>query len=258
MRESPSEIRKAIRATRELWIRSRKATKQYERLLKGVAYQVGSIVSGIAPNGVVDETNSSALHETLRAYAELLRPWAVLTASRMIAEVGQRDKNAWLSMGKEIGRSLNKEIESSPTGPAMKALLDEQVTLITSLPIQASKRVHELTMKGLVEGGRAKSIAEEIMRTEHVTKSRAVLIARTEVARTGSILSQVRAEHLGSTQYTWRTVGDSDVRALHKHLNGQVFSWDNPPVAGSNGEHANAGQIYNCRCFAEPILPELE
>jgi hypothetical protein len=28
-------------------------------------------------------------------------------------------------------------------------------------------------------------------------------------------------------------------------------------VAGEQGEHAHAGMIYNCRCYPEPVIPEI-
>jgi SPP1 gp7 family putative phage head morphogenesis protein len=105
------------------------------------------------------------------------------------------------------------------------------------------------------QGARAAEMAKMILRTGHVTKSRAQLIAVTETARASSVLLQARATHVGSTHYYWRTSEDIDVRPIHKKLNGQVFPWSDPPVSGSNGERSHPGQIYRCRCWPEPIIP---
>lgn len=143
---------------------------------------------------------------------------------------------------------------TAPTGDALKTLLGEQVNLITSLPTDAARRVHELTMKAIVEGTRPDLLASEILRTGDVTKARATLIARTETARTASVLTQVRAQAVGSTGYIWRTSRDARVRPWHKKLEGQFVEWDNPPECDP-GHRAHAGQIFNCRCWAEPIIP---
>ncbi|MFX5937705.1 phage head morphogenesis protein, partial [Acinetobacter baumannii] len=80
----------------------------------------------------------------------------------------------------------------------LQELLAEQVDLITSIPREAGQRVHELTLKGLEDSTRASEIAKEIMRSGEVAKSRAMLIARTEVSRTATSLTQARAQFVGS------------------------------------------------------------
>ena len=191
----------------------------------------------------------------LGKYAEALAPWAERAAAQMLAEVDARDRGMWEQLSDEMSRELRKEIRTAPTGARMQALLQEQVTLITSLPKDAAQRVHELTLAGIEDSTRAKEIAKEIARSGEVSVSRANLIARTEVARTASTLTQARAEHVGSEGYVWRTSGDSDVRHSHKQMNGKFVRWDSPPTL-SDGTTTHAGQIYNCRCYPEPVIPE--
>ncbi len=248
------EMRQQRIKARERFVRARKAEKAYQRQLLQVAKQVGHIVDGMAPGGVVSDMPQ--LSVALSKYAELLKPWAKAVSGKMLAEVDRRDEAAWSEMGRELGRNLRAEIRGAPTGAAMRELMDEQVDLITSLPIKAAQRVHKLTIEGLSDSTRAAEVAKEIMRTGHVTESRAKLIARTETSRTVSAMTKVRSEFVGSTQFIWETSQDSDVRHLHAKLQGKVFSWDDPPVAGENGERALPGAIYNCRCWASPIIPD--
>jgi uncharacterized protein with gpF-like domain len=69
------------------------------------------------------------------------------------------------------------------------------------------------------------------------------------------VLTQARAEHIGSEGYIWRTSNDSDVRHSHKEMNGRYVRWDTPPRL-SDGTVTHAGQIYNCRCYPEPVIPD--
>lgn len=239
---------------RERFVRARKAEKGFQRQLVQVAKQVGHIVDGLAPSGVVKDMPQ--LSVALSKYSELLTPWAKAVSAKMVAEVDQRDEYAWSEMGREIGRNLRAEVRNAPTGELMRELMAEQVDLITSLPIKAAQRVHKLTIEGLSDGTRAAETAKEIMRTGHVTESRARMIARTETSRTVTAMTQGRAEYIGSEGYVWRTSQDSDVRELHRHLEGKFIRWDDPPVAGENGERAHAGAIYNCRCWTEPVIPD--
>lgn len=192
----------------------------------------------------------------LNAYADLIGPWARSVASYMLADVGRRNEKAWKEVGKEMGRALKAELDQAPTGRIYAELMEEQVNLITSLPRQAAERVHRLTRQGLIESTRAADIAKEIMRTGKITENRAKLIARTEVARTASNLTEARAIYAGSEGYIWRTAGDGDVRDTHKHMNGKYVRWDTPPKT-DNLDPYHAGQGPNCRCYPEPVIPDL-
>lgn len=247
------EARAARVSARERFVKARRAERGFARQLTAVARQVGSIVRGLAPKGIV--AAPAELVQTLRNYSDLIRPWSRAVASRMVSEVDRRDEHAWAEAGRELGRELRIEVRRAPTGQVMRALLDEQVELITSIPLKAAQRVHKLTIEAVTEtGGRAREIAAEIMRTEEVTKSRAMLIARTETSRTVTALTQARAQHIGSTQYVWRTSGDSDVRESHRKMEGRVVAWDDPPTL--DGLTGHAGALPNCRCYTEPIIPD--
>lgn len=210
------------------------------------------IVKGLMGQHSIDV---SAIVSTLESYAELIEPWARSVAGVMIADVARRNEKAWQEVGAEIGRELRNEIRYAPTGATMQSLLNDSVGLIKSLPLEAAKRVHELALKGLVDSRRAGEIAKEILATGNVTEARARLIARTEVARTASVLTQARSQYVGSQEYIWRTAGDSDVRDSHAEMEGKVVRWDTVPKL-SDGTSTHAGQIYNCRCYAEPIIPD--
>jgi len=249
---TPAELRKSAR---ERFLRGRKAEASYQRQLGEVSRQVGTLVKGFAPGGVVQ--NVPALGAALRRYAEMLKPWAESVTRGMHLNVSRRDAGSWAELGREMGRALRKEIASAPTGAAMREAMAAQVKLITSLPVEAAERVHKLALESIVESGRAAEIQKEILSTGHVTAARARTIARTEVSRTASLLLESRAKYVGSTHYIWHTSGDADVRPTHRKLNNKIFAWDDPPVTETTGERANPGCIWNCRCWAEPILPEV-
>lgn len=247
------EIQRLKRQAQQRFAFAAKAERAYLRSLMQVARQVGNILDGFkdSKGNVRDEP---ALPQTLARYAEILRPWARSVAAKMVNDVERRDATAWKSRSKEIGRLLKKEVFETPIGAEITASLESQVDLITSLPREAGERIHKLAMEARLGSKRPAEVAKQIQETFGVTAGRAKLIARTEVARTATEITKARSKSAGSTHYVWRTAGDSDVRETHAKLNGKVFAWDEPPVAGENGERAHPGSIYNCRCFADPIL----
>jgi SPP1 gp7 family putative phage head morphogenesis protein len=246
---------KNFRLAQQRFLKSRKAEIEYARKLRSIAKQVGHIVQGFAPKGVV--LNQEALLSSLRKYAEMITPWAKTVAKTMLEDIARRDESMWSQMGEDIGRNLKAEIMVTPTGTLMAEALNEQVRLITSLPLEAAERVHGLVLMGMTDSTRAKQVAEDILATGQVTKGRANLIARTEVSRAATELTKARATQAGVTHYIWRTSGDSDVRTSHKHMNGKVVAFAEPPEV-EPGKFYHAGSFPNCRCYIEPIISEEE
>lgn len=190
----------------------------------------------------------------LEQYARILTPWAQAVGQRMVTEVAARDERSWFQISERMGKALRQEIATAPTGEVMRERMAEQVKLITSLPTEAAERVHKLALEGIAQGWRADRIADEIMTTGEVTRARANMIGRTEVSRTATLLTQARAEHVGSEGYHFRTSQDSDVRPSHKAMAGKFVRWDQPPTL--DGMVGHAGSFPNCRCFCEPVIPD--
>lgn len=64
------------------------------------------------------------------------------------------------------------------------------------------------------------------------------------------LVNELRQRGLGIQLYIWRSRDDGKVRSAHAAHDDQIFSWDNPPEGG------HPGQAFNCRCVAEPVLPD--
>jgi len=246
--------RASQKGARSNWVRARRSEIEYAARLRKVARHVGDIVKAFDPN---DFAQSALIETALIKYSEVIDHWSSAAGARMVTEVAAREKRQWEQVSAQVGRGIRQQIETAPIGKVTRDAMAEQVKLIKSLPIEAAERVHKLAIEGLSGGNRASEVAAEIMKTGEVTKSRANTIARTEVGRVSTEFTKARSEHLGSTEFIWRTAGDSDVRPSHKALNGKSFKWSDPPECDP-GHHALPGAIWNCRCYAEPVLPDLD
>lgn len=220
-----------------------------------MARQVGLIVKGFDPDILMRDPEP--VLRALRKYSELLHPWARSVANLMLADVERRDLRMWQDRSLEISRYMRAELEQAPTGQVYRDLMEGQVELITSLPLDAATRVHELAQEAMITGQRSSTIKEEILRTSKVSESKARLIARTEVARSAASFMEARATFAGSEGYIWRTSKDSDVRPLHKKMEGEYVRWSHPPKLEKSLDPYHAGCGPNCRCYAEPVLPDL-
>ena len=197
----------------------------------------------------------------MAVFSDKLADWAYRVSAAFVKKIDRADYDAWLKQSEKIGRATRRKLKEAGVGETFHRLQNEQVILIKSLPLDAAKKVHEWTEAGIERGERMEDIVERIMgESETLSREHATLIARTETARTRSNFTQARAMSLGSTEYVWRCVKDARTRELHRELNNHTFKWTLPPVAGFGKGgipvHAHAGGIWNCRCYAEPILPK--
>jgi SPP1 gp7 family putative phage head morphogenesis protein len=234
---------------------SRAIEREFQRALQKIARASGGIVEGHV-NGA-DLQNIPGMKRALEDYSRALTPWAKKQSQKLLGDTMKRLKSdkAYQAYAKKMGKELSKELFESEIGLTTMALVNEQVNLIKSIPIEAGERAQKLALEGLAGGRRADEIASELMKTTEVTESRAKLIARTETARANTALNLARSTSVGSTQYVWRTSGDADVRPSHRKMNGKVFEWNDPPTL-EDGMTGHPGTFPNCRCYAEPILPD--
>lgn len=229
--------------------------RRYTTQLRKVARIVAGIVAAYADGAKLRDR--MALQAALESYSKALAPWAEKTVYEMVQSVERYNRAAWQAQASKMGAGYKKMFEQSATGAVAKMLHDRQVTLIKSLPIEAGIRAQKIAQEAAIGGKRIDEAAAEIASTEQVTLSRATLIARTETAKANAAITQARAQYAGVTHYIWRTAEDGDVRSTHADLEGQIFRYDSPPDIPGEGRH-NPGEIWNCRCWSEPIFKNIE
>ena len=229
--------------------------RRFATSLRQIARAVGMLIK-VSTDGATIR-NPAQMMEQLTKYSESLTPWSERIVNEMIESVSRRNKRAFMGESKELAQALRDEFRLSGLGLVAKQLQTEQVNLIKSLPIEAGLRAQKLSQEAAMNGARAPEIAKQIAETEGITLRRATLIARTETAKANAAFTQARAQYVGATHYIWRTARDGDVREQHSELDGEVFRFDQPPYIEGEGNH-NPGEIWNCRCFAEVILPGRE
>lgn len=132
--------------------------------------------------------------------------------------------------------------------------------LITKLTDEMYGQVRERILDGYRAGKRSTAIKKELLSMGKSlppgpfkkASTRATLIARDQVEKLNSEITRLRQTDAGVEKYVWRTAGDNRVRDEHAAREGEIFQWKSPPPDGHPGE------AINCRCFAEPVLDELE
>ena len=233
--------------------RSKQAEIRDRTSLRQLANAVGAIV-----NGRYDGSNDSVteIMDALERYSENITPWATKVAENFTADIARQNEKRWRQHSLNISNELRSMVDNAPVGQVMKSIVSEQIKYIKSLPLEAADRVYDIQNKAIeavVTGGRAEPFAKEIAASGDVSRSRANLIARTELGRASGALDQARALSIGSNGYIWRTAEDGDVRHSHREMEGKFVEWSRPPTL--DGMTGHAGELPNCRCYKEIVFP---
>jgi SPP1 gp7 family putative phage head morphogenesis protein len=203
---------------------------------------------------------------------------AQMAAQRNLEQVDERLTDAIKnSVGVDISAALTQD---GPIRQAMEDAVKANIDLITSIPEQYLARLKKGVEENFLGGSRA-SLAEQLYpelrrelgaryadnppayfedmtpeeildQVDQIAENRVRLIARDQTSKMNASFNQARQTSVGIEKYEWQTAGDERVRESHAELDGQVFSWDDPPEV--DGEPANPGEPVNCRCVAIPFF----
>ena len=250
---------------------TKRIEQQYGRDLYNVSSEVDRMVNSFirridTSKERIEIEDVSDLIEKLQEYSEKIQDWASRTANRMIYSLESQDLKQWEQHSKKMSVLMKQQLKQADIKRIMNQYMNDNVRLITSLPLNAAQRVHDLVTQNLVTGKRASSVAKEIMKTGQVTQSRANLIARTETSRAVTGLVMARAESIGLDWFCWKSTGgfsgDGRTRKAHRKMEGVVMKWDTPPnpellfpepKVKAYGNYL-PGATFNCRCWCLPLI----
>lgn len=103
------------------------------------------------------------------------------------------------------------------------------------------------------QGYRFDRLIASIKNRFSVSENKATFLARQETSLFLSKFREKRFKDAGFVKYRWSDSHDARVRPDHRHLNGRIFFYDDPPIVDqATGQRGNPGQAYGCRCVDIP------
>jgi SPP1 gp7 family putative phage head morphogenesis protein len=186
-------------------------------------------------------------------------------ASNMVTSVYKHNARTWReaatrgTRARDIHEALQKQMQGT-IGDKVYSLVDYNAYLIKSTPLNISKQITKYVMEQQQRGRRSEDIADDLYRRlPGLKRSRVNLIARTETSKASSALTRAQSHDLGIQWFEWITSKDARVRESHKNLDHVLMSYYDLPspellVGEKNVGKYGPGDIYNCRCFAAPVV----
>lgn len=233
--------------------------KAYQKSITNLLNSVWNNVKNLTDPLAIDQAIRDMVNS--RAFKSYAESAAMKMVTGLFADNGRtwRDASKANMQGKMIHEMLKQQL-SGNVGAGMQQQIDRNARLISTLPLDVSKHVINHIKERSLAGKRAEIIAEEIQKMfPGSSKARAALIARTEVSKVSTALTKARSEDIGIKWYVWKTSGDGRVRNSHNIMSNVLIPWSSPPsperLDGMRSVgHYHAGEIWNCRCYAEPVI----
>lgn len=227
---------------------------QLQKLFKPIVQFIRSLNT---PEEIINAINGITNSKSYNRNAENIAK----TVSTMIYKDGAQ---SWREAAKKSTRSREiyeaLQLEKQRLDAPLQLLMERNANIIKTLPLSISRKVIAHINSESMRGKRASDIAKEIQKFfPKTTKASAQLIARTETSKTSTMLTQVQSQELGIHWYAWRASIDARVRSSHSHMEGVLCHFSYPPapealIGEKSQGNYNAGEIYNCRCYAEPLI----
>jgi len=244
------------------WQLPNRIERQYARAMKNMMRQLDArLAKARNPQDYVRILKRFAEQPQFLKYCESLAMHMTTQVSSGISATW-RDAARQAGRGNEMYQAIMKELKNNPHGDAFINMVYDNARHIKGLAYGVADELNDYIMDETLKGRRAGDIAADLKEQyKYISDKQINLIARTEVAKTQSALTQARAESLGINWYVWRTSGDSRVRTSHAHMRMVLVSWGDPPspealVPGKEKPYGNyhAGNTFNCRCYPEPVV----
>ena len=117
------------------------------------------------------------------------------------------------------------------------------------LNMKLREEVNENTFSGF----RSDRLLKSLQSNYGVSLSKAKFLAKQETSLLTSKYREQRYKSAGVNKYKWEIRGFR-TRDDHRKLQGQIFTWDTPPITNTKtGARNHPGEDYNCYCTAIAI-----
>jgi uncharacterized protein with gpF-like domain len=180
---------------------------------------------------------------------------ALPISTRYITSILKRVRSGRTSALKELGITV-KINPSRLTDERFQALIQENASLIKTIPRQYAERVQGAVQRSISSGMDRDALQKELRSIYGITERRAKMIARDQTAKATQALAEVTDKDLGFTHGVWvRVPGRYSSRPTHIAMNGKTFELSKGLYDSATKEFTKPGQEICCMCTYRVVIP---
>lgn len=206
-----------------------------------------------------DVLPASALQKTIRRLAERWQrnfdEAAPKLADYFATAAAERSDAALRSILRKAGMTVKFRMTKAARD-IMRATVNQQVSLIKSIPSQYFTQIEGSVMRSVTAGRDLGALTKELQDHYGVTHRRAAFIARDQNNKATASMTRARQDELGVIEAQWvHSGGGRHPRPTHVAMSGKTYDvkkgmWD-PAV----NRFIFPGEEPNCRCISRSIIP---
>ena len=236
---------------------SERLTQQHRDLLWSRLTFIEKLLFKMGLKDLRSEEDLASLELALETGTKMVIKGAVLDAIGLRKIAIEIDEDVTETVDRQVSAMLKRPVVSTNTAGVIHPWVADNVALITSIATRNHAEVEAVIREAYLAQMNVGELATKISQRFDVSRSRGELIARDQTAKLSSRINQERQEAHGIDRYRWSSSGDERVRQRHAELDGRIFHRSDPPVADERaGLDGHPGEVWQCRCDAEPVLPE--
>lgn len=216
--------------------------------------------SRIVPEMSQDASPARMLQKVMnRLFRYWMRRWAdeaVKIATDFINRTQKRTTSSYEQAFKAAGFTVKMD-PSRVRNNVVQALIDENVSLIKSIPQQYFSDVRGLVQRSVSMGRDVGFLVDELQKRYKVTRNRADLIARDQNNKATEAIKRVESEQLGVKVGIWVHIpGKYTSRATHLAMNGKPFLISEGMYDPAVKRKVLPGELVACQCTYRDFVPE--
>jgi SPP1 gp7 family putative phage head morphogenesis protein len=238
--------------------------KLFAEMIKTTEREVTALFEGrVATEFFAEDASITSKAETLtdaliKRFSQLFDDKAFPMAVKMVNGANKSSATHLKGSLKDLSANVTLAPEKL-TGvmrESMKAMVQENVSLIKSISDEYLKRVQQAVMRSITTGSGMQSILPALKKSGEITERHAELVAMDQTRKAYNGMNKLRMEKVGIKKFEWlHTGGSQHPRKEHQEMSGNIYSFDNLPVIDSKtGERGIPGQLPYCRCRMVPVI----
>ncbi len=238
----------------------RRLMKLIDEMHKSITYWVEAAYKKNEPEMAMDALPSNELQS---AVSKLVRRWkrnfnrgADALAEWFAQSVSNRSDAALKKILKDAGISVEFTMTRAQRD-VLNATINENVSLIKSIPNQYLSAVEGAVMRSVSAGRDLGALSKELQSSFGVTRRRAALISRDQNNKATAMLNRARRVELGINKAIWihssagKVPRPSHVKAGRERAEFDVSQgWYDP----HEKKYIQPGELINCRCVSRPVI----
>lgn len=193
-----------------------------------------------------------------KSFNDIARPYA----ESMINQTLKASQSSLHSSLEKLSGGLSLKTSIVPKGleDVIKASIDENVSLIKSIPEQYFKNITGSVMRSITSGEGLKELLPQLQKYGGQTERRATNLALDQTRKAYTSINKQRLQALNVKRFKWiHSGGSQHPRKSHVAISGQIFSFENilQEQAALNvppNDRGLPGYPVNCKCTLSPVI----